>query len=313
MPQLLAAGHEVVATTRSTARMAEIERLGALPTLMDGLDEESVGKAIADAGPEVVIHQMTAITGSDYKHFDRTFAATNRLRTTGTDNLLAAARATGVRRFVAQSYTGWPNARTGGPVKTEDDPLTTDPPVQQRESLAAITHVEQAVTASPLESVVLRYGMFYGQGASTELLDLIRARKFPVAGNGRGVWSWIHVDDAASATVAALTRGAGIYNIVDDDPAPVAEMVPAIAGIIGAKPPYRVPAWLARMVGGEVGVSMLSRVVTADRYAFAESTSVPPVVSRWKRRNASCTMSSASVALPSIRYAIENISGRSSS
>ena len=213
---------------------------------MDALDETSVGTAVTDADPEVVIHQLTAITGSDLKHFDRTFAATNRLRTEGTDHLLAAARANGVRRFIAQSYTGWPNARTGGPVKTEDDPLTADPPAQQRASLAAIKHVEQAVTTAPLESVVLRYGMFYGRDASPEIFDLIRARRFPVVGDGGGVWSWIHVDDAAAATVAACTHGSGIYNVVDDDPVAVRDMVPAIARVARREAPAPRPGVAGR-------------------------------------------------------------------
>jgi nucleoside-diphosphate-sugar epimerase len=228
---------------------------------MNGLDAESVGTAVAEAEPEVVIHQMTAIDGvTDLRHFDREFAATNRLRTQGTDHLLAAARATGVRRVIAQSFTGWPNERTGGPVKSETDPLDPNPPAQQRESLAAIRHVEQAVIGAPLEGVVLRYGTFYGHGVSQELFDLLRARKLPVVGDGGAVWSWIHVDDAAAATVAALERGSGVYNVVDDDPTPVREMLPAIAELIGAKPPHRVPVWLARMLAGEVGVSMLTQV-----------------------------------------------------
>lgn len=260
VPQLVAAGHEVTATTRSDDRQAMLWNLGARPAVMDALDAASVGDVVAKAAPDVVIHQLTAIEGADLKHFDRTFAATNRLRTEGTDNLLAAARASGVRRFIAQSYTGWPNERTGGPVKTEADPLVENPPAQQRESLAAIRHLERAVTEAPLESVVLRYGMFYGHGASPEIFEMIRARKFPIVGNGAGVWSWTHVDDAASATVAALTRGEGVYNIVDDDPTAISQLLPAIAEIVGAKPPRRVPAWLARPLIGEVGVTMLTEI-----------------------------------------------------
>ena len=261
VPQLLAAGHHVIATTRTENKQAALWNLGAQPVLMNGLDAESVGTAVAEAEPEVVIHQMTAIDGvTDLRHFDREFAATNRLRTQGTDHLLAAARATGVRRVIAQSFTGWPNERTGGPVKSETDPLDPNPPAQQRESLAAIRHVEQAVVGAPLEGVVLRYGTFYGHGVSQELFDLLRARKLPVVGDGGAVWSWIHVDDAAAATVAALERGSGVYNVVDDDPAPVREMLPAIAELIGAKAPHRVPVWLARVLAGEVGVSMLTQV-----------------------------------------------------
>jgi nucleoside-diphosphate-sugar epimerase len=283
VPQLLAAGHDVVATTRREDKQAQLRELGAQPALMDGLDADSVAKAVAGAAPEVVIHQMTAIAGSsDLKHFDRTFAATNRLRSEGTDHLLAAAQATGVRRFIAQSYTGWPNARAGAAVKTEDDPLSDDPPAQQRESLAAIKHLERVVTQAPMESVVLRYGMFYGHGASQEIFDLIRARRFPIVGAGGGIWSWIHTDDAASATVAALTRGSGIYDIVDDDPTPIADLLPGIAEIIGAKPPRRVPVWLARLLAGEVGVSMLTQIRGSSNAKAKRELDWRPRWSSWR-------------------------------
>jgi 2-alkyl-3-oxoalkanoate reductase len=282
VPQLRAAGHEVVATTRREDKQAQLRSLGAQPALMDGLDADSVGTAVAEAAPDVVIHQMTSIAGSDLKHFDRTFAMTNRLRTEGTDHLLAAAQATGVRRFVAQSYTGWPNSRAGAAVTTEDDPLTDDPPAQQRQSLAAIKHLERVVTRAPMESVVLRYGMFYGNGASPEIFDLIRARRFPVVGAGGGIWSWIHTDDAASATVAALTRGSGIYNIVDDDPTPIAELLPGIAEIIGAKPPRRVPVWLARLLAGEVGVSMLTEIRGSSNARARRELDWQPRWSSWR-------------------------------
>ncbi|HEY2273856.1 MAG TPA: NAD(P)-dependent oxidoreductase [Jatrophihabitantaceae bacterium] len=260
VPQLIAAGHSVVGTTRTEDKFAMLWDLGAQPVVMDGLDAESVGNAVAHAEPDVVIHQMTAITAAkSLKHFDRIFAATNQLRTIGTDNLLAAARATGVRRFVAQSFTGWPNERTGGPVKTENDPFDPDPPTEQRKSMAAIQHVERTVTAAPLESVVLRYGFFYGRGASTEVFDALKKRQLPVLGDGAAVWSWIHVDDGAAATVRAVERGAGIYNVVDDDPTPVREMFPAMAEILGAKAPRHLPVWLGGMIAGEVGVSMLTR------------------------------------------------------
>ena len=260
VPQLVAAGHHVVATTRSETKMAMLWNLGAQPVVADGLDAAAMGDAIARAEPDVVIHQMTAIAGaSNLRHFDAEFALTNRLRTEGTDHLLAAARATGVRRVIAQSFTGWPNVRSGGPVKSEGDPLDPMPPKHQRKSLAAIRHLERAVLAAPMESVVLRYGTFYGPGASTELFDLIRARKLPVAGDGGAIWSWIHIDDAASATVAALGRGSGIYNIVDDDPTPVRDMLPALAELLGAKPPRHVPTWLARLLAGGVGVAMLTQ------------------------------------------------------
>jgi 2-alkyl-3-oxoalkanoate reductase len=259
IPQLLAAGHEVAATTRTRDKEQALRDLGAVPVLMDGLDARSVDDAVASVLPDVVVHQMTAIDGMpDFKHFDRSFAATNRLRNEGTDNLLAAARANGVRRAVLQSYTGWPNARTGGPIKTERDPFDDDPPAQQRATLAAIRHLETAARDAGPESVVLRYGSFYGPGVTETMFDVIRARRFPVVGDGSGIWSWIHLDDAAAATVAALERGAGVYNVVDDDPVAVRDMLPELARIVGARPPRRVPAWLARPLAGEVVVTMMT-------------------------------------------------------
>jgi nucleoside-diphosphate-sugar epimerase len=261
VPQLVAAGHQVVATTRNETKVSMLWNLGARPVVVDGLDGAAVGDAVARAEPEVVIHQMTAISGvTNLKHFDREFAATNRLRTEGTDHLLAAAQATGVRRVIAQSFTGWPNIREGGPVKTESDPLDPNPPKEQREGMAAIKHLENAMSAAPLETVVLRYGSFYGHGVASEVFDLIRKRRMPIVGDGGAVWSWIHVDDAAAATVAALDHGRGIYNIVDDEPVAVRDMLPAIAELLDAKPPRHVPRWLARMMAGEVGVSMLTQI-----------------------------------------------------
>jgi nucleoside-diphosphate-sugar epimerase len=261
VPQLVNAGHQVTGTTRSRAKLDLLREWGADPVLVDGLDAAAVGEAVAAAEPEAIIHQMTALSGSsDLRHFDRTFAVTNQLRTVGTDNLLAAARAAGARRFVAQSFTGWPNERTGGPVKTEADPLDPNPAKWQRESLAAIKHVEQAVLAAPVAGVVLRYGMFYGPGASDEMVELVRKRRMPIVGDGGGVWSMIHIDDAASATVAALTAGNGIYNVVDDDPATSAVVLRTLAEIVGAKPPRHLPVWLARLAAGEVGVNYLTNI-----------------------------------------------------
>jgi nucleoside-diphosphate-sugar epimerase len=259
IPQLVRAGHEVIGTTRSETKFDLVRQLGAEPVVVDGLDASAVGESVARAEPDAIIHQMTALAGvSDLRHFDRTFATTNALRTTGTDNLLAAARAAGVRRFIAQSFTGWPNEPTGGPIKTEDDPLDPDPPKQQRESLAAIRHLERAVTEADLAGVVLRYGIFYGPGLP-EMLDLVKKRRLPIVGDGEGIWSMTHTDDAASAAVAALERGRGIYNIVDDDPAPVREVLTALAEMLDAKPPRRIPAWLGRLAAGEVPVSMMTR------------------------------------------------------
>ncbi|CAN5568020.1 NAD(P)-dependent oxidoreductase [soil metagenome] len=224
-----------------------------------------VACAVADAEPAVIVHELTALSGSlDLRHFDRDFAVTNRLRTEATDHLLAAGRAVGVRRFVAQSFAGWPFARTGGPIKTEADPLDPSPPAVMRETLAAIRHLESAVTGADwTEGIVLRYGGFYGPGTSMsrdgEHVELIRRRRFPVIGDGAGVWSFIHIEDAAEATVAAVERGRrGIYNIVDDDPAPVARWLPAVADALGAKRPRRVPRALGRLLAGEAATVMMT-------------------------------------------------------
>jgi nucleoside-diphosphate-sugar epimerase len=260
VPRLVAAGHEVTATTRSTARLDALQALGAQGTVMDGLDAASVGEAVARAEPDAIVHQMTALSGKpDLRRFDRWFAVTNDLRRRGTENLLAAAEATGVGRLLAQSFTGWNNARTGGPVKGEDDPLDASPAKAQRESLAAIRFLEQAVLAAPLEGIVLRYGSLYGPGASDDLVELVRKRRFPVVGDGGGVWSWVHVDDAAAATVAALERGRrGVYQIVDDEPAAVAEWLPFLAQAVGAGPPRHVPAWLGRLATGDAAVQWMT-------------------------------------------------------
>jgi len=261
--QLATQGHQVTATTRSPGKAAILRELGAEPVVVDGLDAVAVGEAVARAEPEVVIHQMTSLAGSfDLRHFDKMFAVTNQLRTEGTNHLLAAAAAAGVRRFVAQSFTGWSNTRSGGPVKTEDDPLDPTPPAMQRESLAAIRHVERVVpAASPVQGIVLRYGSFYGPGASDDFVDLIRKRRVPVIGDGAGIWSFLHIRDAAAATIAALEHGApGVYNVVDDEPASVAEWLPYLARAVGAKAPRRVPVWLGRLAAGEVGVSMMTQI-----------------------------------------------------
>jgi nucleoside-diphosphate-sugar epimerase len=261
VPQLVSAGHQVIGTTRSKGKFNQLRAWGADPVIVDGLDAAAVGEAVAAAEPHAIIHQMTALTGSpDLRRFDRTFAVTNELRTVGTDNLLAAARAAGVRRFVAQSFTGWPNERTGGPIKTEDDPLDPNPPKWQQQSLAAINYVEQSVLAAPVEGVVLRYGMFYGPDASDEMIDLVRKRRMPIVGDGGGIWSMIHIDDAASATVAAVAAGQGIYNIVDDDPATSAVVLTTLAEIVNAKRPRQLPVWLARLAAGEVGVAYLTSI-----------------------------------------------------
>jgi nucleoside-diphosphate-sugar epimerase len=264
LPMLIADGHTVIATTTAPAKIEMLRALGAEAVVMDGLRSDSVGEAVSRTRPDAVIHQMTALRGPfDLRRFDRTFAQTNDLRTRGTDNLLAAANTAGVRRFIAQSFGGWPNARTGGAVKSETDPLDPDPPKAQRKTFAAIQHLEQAVIDAPLHGVVLRYGTLYGPGTSMadEYPELIRKRRLPIVDGGTGVWSFVHVGDAASATVRALEHGSpGVYNVVDDDPAPVADWLPYFAACLGAKPPRRVPVWLARVAAGEVGVSIMTQI-----------------------------------------------------
>lgn len=268
VPRLVAAGHEVVGMTRSEAKRDALRAMGATPIVADALDPYQVARAVAEASPEAIIHELTALAGQlDMRHFDLAFGQTNRLRTEGTDNLLSAGRAVGVRRFLAQSFAGWPYARIGSTVKDEEAPFDPNPPHALRESLAAIRHLEEAVIgAAWTEGIVLRYGGFYGPGTSldgpgSEHVEAIRKRLFPVIGDGTGVWSFIHVADAAEATVAALERGRpGIYNIVDDEPARAADWLPALAQTIGAKPPRRMPRWLGRLLGGEVVTVMMTEV-----------------------------------------------------
>jgi nucleoside-diphosphate-sugar epimerase len=258
IPRLVERGHRVTATTRDPAKLAGLDRLGAHAVVADGLDGAAVGEAVASAQPDAVVHQMSALAGKlDPKHFDRSFAVTNRLRTEGLDHLVAAAQATGVRHIVAQSYTGWPNIRSGGWVKDEEDPLDPEPPKAQRESLAAIRYLEETVQKEG--GTVLRYGGFYGDAADA-MIPLVRKRQFPLVGGGTGYTSWVHLDDAASATVLALEQDArGVFNIVDDEPAPASEWLPYLADCVGAKAPLRLPVLVARLAAGEVAVSMLTR------------------------------------------------------
>ena len=286
IPLLIEGGHDVVATTRRADRREQLGALGAEPMVMDGLDAGSVGEAVARAEPDVVVHQMTALTDiRSYKRFDAEFAVTNALRTRGTDHLLTAAEAVGVPRFVAQSYTGWPNVRSGGPVKTEDDPFDPDPPANQRASMAAIRYLEEVVVDRSPEGIALRYGSIYGSGAAAEiaLADMIRERKFPIVGSGAGVWSFIHLDDAALATVAAVEDGApGVYNICDDDPAPVSEWLPYYARCLGAKPPRHVPVWIARFAAGDVGVSMMTQIRGSSNAKAKRELGWEPIWESWR-------------------------------
>jgi nucleoside-diphosphate-sugar epimerase len=289
VPRLVTAGHEVVGMTRSGCKMASVSDLGATPVRADALDPDQVADAVATAAPDVIVHELTAIATLDLRHFDRGFALTNRLRTEGTDHLLSAGRAVGVRRFVAQSYTGWPYARTGGPVKTEEDPLDPAPPPEMRESLAAISHLEAAVTGADwTEGIVLRYGGFYGPGTSLapggEQYEMVRKRKYPVVGSGAGVWSFVHIGDAADATVAAIDHGKrGIYNIVDDDPAPVAVWLPALAARLGAPKPWRVPRFVGRMVAGEAGVVMMTEIRGASNAKAKRELGWQPGHPTWRQ------------------------------
>jgi nucleoside-diphosphate-sugar epimerase len=290
VPQLVANGHEVVGMTSRPEKQDVVRRLGARPVVADALDPDAVAGAVAGAEPEVIVHQLTALSGSfDLKRLERFMALTNRLRTEGTDHLLAAGRAVEVKRFVAQSFAGWPFARSGGPVKSEDDPLDPTPPEPFRTTLEAIRYLEQTVTgASWTEGVVLRYGGFYGPGTSIsnegEHVELIRKRKFPIVGHGDGVWSFIHIEDAANATVAAVEHGTkGVYNVVDDEPAPVREWLPAAAATFGGRKPMRVPRWLGRIVAGEAAVVMMDEVRGASNAKAKRELGWRPRYSSWRQ------------------------------
>jgi len=289
VPRLVAAGHDVHGMTRSESKQAMLYDLGAVPVVADALDPDQVAEAVARAKPDVIVHQLTAIGPVDMRHFDRSFAQTNRLRTEGTDHLLSAGQAVGVQRFVAQGVAGYgAYARTGGRVKTEEDPLEPAPAREMRETLAAIRHLEEAVLGARwTEGIVLRYGVFYGPGTSLapgeEQFELVRKRKFPLVGDGRGVWSFIHVADAAEATVAAVEHGSrGAYNVVDDEPAPVAEWLPALAQQLGAKKPMRVPRFVGRLAAGEVGVVMMTDVRGASNAKAKRELGWRPLHPNWR-------------------------------
>jgi nucleoside-diphosphate-sugar epimerase len=262
VPQLVARGHQVTATTTSAAKLGLLEQLGAEAVVMDGLDAASVGEAVAAAGPEVIVHQMTGISLAhagkpDLKHFDRWAVPTIRLRTEGTDHLLAAAEAAGVSHIVAQGYANWNGIREGGWVKTEEDPLDLMTGTAAHTSMEALRYVEDVVVRA--RGAVLRYGAFYGPGAIDDQVELVRTRKFPLVGAGAGYASWVHLDDAASATVLAVEQKArGVFNIVDDEPAPASEWLPYLAACARAKKPMRVPVWLARLLAGQVAVIMMT-------------------------------------------------------
>jgi 2-alkyl-3-oxoalkanoate reductase len=291
LPALVKAGHDVVGTTRDPARAGALRMAGAEAAVLDALDREAVHAAVAAAAPDVVVHQLTALSGPlSFRRLDRTFGATNRLRTAGLDHLLDAAVAAGARRVVAQSFAGWPHGREGARVKTEDDPLDPHPIPSSRDTLAAIRHVEDAVTSrAGIEGVVLRYGGFYGPGsglgAGGDVLALVQHRRLPVVGNGQGVWSFLHLEDAASATVAAVEGGpgvTGVLQVADDEPAPVAEWLPALAAAVGAKPPRHVPAWLVRPVLGEFGVAMMTQVRGVSNARAKAALGWEPAYASWR-------------------------------
>ena len=289
VPRLADAGHEVFAMIRREAGKARAAELGAVPVIADALDGAGVEAAVRQAEPEVVVHQLTAIRHIDTRHFERSFAATNRLRIEGTDNLLAAARAVGVRRFVAQSNGAFTYARTGGPVKNEQDPLDHSPVRQMGPMIAAIEHLEKAVLdAAWTEGIVLRFGAFYGPGTSmapgSEQFETIREGKFPVVGDGGGVWSFVHIADAAEATVAAVENGRrGVYNIVDDDPAPVAEWLPELAAKLGGKKPIHVPRFIGRLAAGKAGVVLMTELRGASNAKAKRELGWRPAHSTWRR------------------------------
>jgi nucleoside-diphosphate-sugar epimerase len=284
VPGLVAAGHQVTASTRTPGKAGGLRAAGAVPVVVDGMDRAAVLAAVGAAAPEVIVHQMTALADMrSLRDTDRVFGATNQLRTQGTDNLLAAAAATGTRRVVAQSYTGWTNERSGGPVKTEDDPFDSRVLPTAARTLAAIKHVEETVPLAVPEGIVLRYGSFYGPGASQVLLDLLRKRMLPVIGDGAGIWSFIEITDAAAATVAAVGGGApGVYNVVDSDPAPVADWLPYLARVAGAKPPLRVPAWLGRLLAGEFVVTQMTTARGSSNEKARKSLGWEPRYASWR-------------------------------
>lgn len=275
--------------TRTPEKAARLRELGAVPVVADALDREQVIAAVRGARPEVVVHELTAIGPLNTRNLDAAFVATNRLRTEGTDNLIEAARAAGARRFVGQSFAPWSYKREGGPVKTEDDPLETDPPKGVGNTLAAIRHLERAVTgAEGLEGIVLRYGGFYGPGTSIarggDMLESIVKGRFPVVGDGAGVWSLVHIEDAAEATVAAIERGApGIYNVCDDEPAPVREWLPALAEAVGGRRPWHVPGFVGRLLLGQGGYAMMTQIRGASNAKARRELGWTPAYPSWRQ------------------------------
>jgi nucleoside-diphosphate-sugar epimerase len=289
LPLLLDNKHEVVALTRSVTKAALLEDTGVSAVIVDPLDKPGLTAAVRRAEPDVIIHQLTALSSvGNFRKFDQEFALTNRFRTEVTDTLLAAARTIGTRRFIAQSYCGWPYARKGGPVKAEEDPLDPKPPENFTRTLAAIRYLEDKISSTTfLEALALRYGMFYGPGTAIgkggAVLKMVRKRRFPIVGGGGGVWSFIHVLDAARATVAAISRGApGIYNIVDDEPTRVATWLPALAKAVEAKPPYKIPHWLGELTIGKGGVSIMTQIRGCSNAKAKHELNWTPIYPSWR-------------------------------
>ncbi|CAM5372480.1 Aurachin B dehydrogenase [Afipia felis] len=286
---LVNAGHSVVGFTRHASKAELVRRLGAEPLIGDGLDANTVRAALASSRPDAVIHEMTDLSGTtDLRHFSKVFAKSNQLRTKGTDILLAAARESGVKRIVAQSFCGWPFARTGGAIKTESDALDPEPPAELRTTLSAIEYLEEAVTKSTQpDGIVLRYGTFYGAGTGmleNFMLEQIRNRRFPLIGDGAGWWSFIHVDDAATASLKALEHGkpGNIYNITDDEPAQVRDWLPALADMLGAKPPHHLPAWIARLIAGNHLVIMMTQARAGSNAKAKRKLDWQPAHPSWR-------------------------------
>ena len=289
LPLLVENKHEVVALTRSASKATRLEDIGVTPFIADPLNKQALTAAVRRAEPEVIIHQLTALTGvRNFKKLDQEFTLTNRFRTEVTDTLLAAARTIGTRRFIAQSYCGWPYAKKGGPVKTEEDPLDPKPPENFTKTLAAIRSLEDKLKGvNYLEAFALRYGTFYGPGTAIGkgglILKMVRSRRFPIVGGGGGVWSFIHVIDAARATIAAISRGtAGIYNIVDDEPAKVATWLPVLAQTVGAKRPYHIPHWLGELTIGKAGVSIMTQIRGCSNAKAKRELNWTPIYPSWR-------------------------------
>ncbi|HJQ54229.1 MAG TPA: NAD(P)-dependent oxidoreductase [Gemmatimonadaceae bacterium] len=289
LPLLLENKHEVVALTRSVIKATALEESGVSAVVADPLDKNALTAAVRRAEPEVIIHQLTALSkAGNFRKLDQEFTLTNRFRTEVTDTLLAAARTIGTPRFIAQSYCGWPYARTGGPVKTEEDPLDSKPPENFTRTLAAIRSLEDKIRSTTfLQGIALRYGNFYGPGTAIGkrgmVVEMVRKRRLPIIGGGGGVWSFIHILDAARATLAAMTRGApGIYNVVDDEPAKVSTWLPVLAAAVGAKPPYKIPHWLGELLVGKNGVMMMTQIRGCSNAKAKRELGWTPVYPSWR-------------------------------